>query len=72
MADLAPPKVIITRDLKTAVMSRGQWRSKVPVTELHAWLDFYRRLAARRPSVYAAWIEPIEKAMKLIEERKAA
>ncbi|KEP68827.1 hypothetical protein DL1_08625 [Thioclava dalianensis] len=67
MTAATKPKVIISRDLKTAVMSKGAWRSKIRASDLPGWLNFYTKLAARRPGVYGAWIDPIKKAIALME-----
>lgn len=63
MPQLEPPVVRLSPDRKIALMRRGKWKMRERASQLPNWLQLYRRLAAKRPEVYGAWLLVIEEAM---------
>lgn len=60
--------VLISADRESATMRCGEWKlGPVPVSDLRAWLAFYRRLIRRRPAsspFYLPCVTAIETAMR--------
>lgn len=64
--NLDPPRVTLSADHRIAIMGRGAWSTKVPASNLRAWRKFYAEMAEKRPAIYADWLPPIDKALRLL------
>ncbi len=61
-------RCIVRPDRKSVVLIGGAWRDEFPASKIDYWLEFYRKMARKRPGqpTYGKAVEALEAAKKRI------
>jgi len=69
------PRVIVSLDGKTALLTRATWSEIMPVEKLMDRLSLHRKLAYRAGGRFAQhhlpWVAVIEQAVRVAQDRRA-